>query len=73
MIILSEAGGVTFSANPPDDLEVPLPLAGLGSRLYLCLRGCQGDEGGTARQAQERVAKEVWKRVERIEYERPGA
>jgi len=71
IIILSEAGGITFSANPPKDISQELPLADLNSRLYLCLRPCSAAKSETPRQAQERVAKEIWARVERLDYPTP--
>lgn len=62
-----------YSAQPPHDDEAgkPLPTADLGGRLYLAIRPCSGTENETAREAQDRVAREVWRRVERMDYKRP--
>lgn len=62
-----------YSAQPPLDYKEgdALPSADLGSRLYLAIRPCSGTENETARQAQDRVAKEIWRRVERMDYVRP--
>lgn len=62
-----------YSAQPPADYKEgdPLPTADLGGRLYLAIRPCSGTENETAREAQDRVAKEIWKRVERMDYVRP--
>ena len=71
--ILNEAGGFMYSAQPPIDYQEgdQLPTADLGGRLYLAIRPCSGTENETAREAQDRVAKEIWKRVERMDYVRP--
>lgn len=62
-----------YSAQPPEDdkPDAPLPAADLGGRLYLAIRPCSGTEIETARQAQDRVAREIWRRVERMDYKRP--
>lgn len=69
IIIVQEAGGLVTTANPPTDGTVP--EVSMGSRLYLAIRGAQGTENETAREAQERVARAVWDRVHRLDYERP--
>jgi myo-inositol-1(or 4)-monophosphatase len=72
--ILREAGGLITSCNPPANPETdPIGEVRLGSRLYLAIRPAGDSEGETGRQAQERVVREVWKRVKRLEYVRPGA
>jgi myo-inositol-1(or 4)-monophosphatase len=62
-----------YSAQPPeqDDGKQALPTADLGGRLYLAIRPCSGTQGETARQAQDRVAREIWRRVEVMDYKRP--
>ena len=72
--ILREAGGLITTANPPPSPETdPIQEVRLGSRLYLAIRPAGDTEGETGRQAQERVVREVWKRVDALEYSRPGA
>ncbi|GAB7362473.1 hypothetical protein MBLNU230_g2795t1 [Neophaeotheca triangularis] len=71
--LLEEAGGLVTTANPPDSPETaPIEKVKVGSRLYLAIRGAAGTPEETARQAQERVVREVWKRVQTLEYTRPG-
>lgn len=77
--ILEEAGGLVTTANPPesktgDFSDVAVEDAHLGGRLYLAIRpaGASADGSESARQAQERVAREVWKRVALLDYTRPG-
>ncbi|KAF2157182.1 QA-X [Myriangium duriaei CBS 260.36] len=71
--ILEEAGGLVTTANPPKHIErAPIEDAKLGSRLYLAIRPAGHSETETARQAQERVVREVWKRVHSLDYSRPG-
>lgn len=43
-------------------------------RRYLAIRPCSDspDSSETAREAQDRLVKEVWKRVEGVTYSRPG-
>jgi myo-inositol-1(or 4)-monophosphatase len=55
-----------------DDGHQELPGADLGGRLYLAVRPCCSTEDETARQAQDRVARQVWRRVERMDYYRPA-
>lgn len=39
---------------------------------YLAIRGCSEDlKGRSAREQQERVVREVWKKTERFDYQRP--
>ncbi|KAK7738358.1 hypothetical protein SLS53_006169 [Cytospora paraplurivora] len=74
--ILVEAGGLVTTANPPaaDDLGVVgIPDVRLGSRLYLAVRPAGSSATETARQGQERLVREVWKRVRSLDYDRPGA
>ncbi|KAH8590086.1 inositol monophosphatase [Bisporella sp. PMI_857] len=72
--ILREAGGLITTANPPPDPATdPIPDVRLGSRLYLAIRPAGDSQGETGRQAQERVVREVWRRVEGLDYDRPGA
>ncbi|GAM82338.1 hypothetical protein ANO11243_003170 [Dothideomycetidae sp. 11243] len=71
--ILEEAGGLVTTANPPDDIEgAPIEDSKLGSRLYLAIRAAGDSDTETARQAQERVVREVWRRVHSLDYSRPG-
>ncbi|BGP44091.1 hypothetical protein JCM10450v2_008308 [Rhodotorula kratochvilovae] len=76
MVLIAEAGGLVVPSQPPTsahltDTSLPIPDAGLGSRLYLAVRACAGTEGETAREAQERLVREVWRRTERLDYVRP--
>ncbi|KAI8159085.1 hypothetical protein K4K49_003070 [Colletotrichum sp. SAR 10_70] len=70
--ILEEAGGLVTIANPPEDTSI-VPDAKLGGRSYLAIRPAASTETETARQAQERVVRETWKRVRQLDYSRPGA
>ncbi|KAK6201616.1 inositol monophosphatase [Scheffersomyces amazonensis] len=70
-IIVEEAGGLITTANPPPNTEV-IPPAHLGSRLYLAIRGCTDNEHEPAQKSQERVVREVWRRVRQLNYNRPG-
>ncbi|KIW96299.1 uncharacterized protein Z519_03368 [Cladophialophora bantiana CBS 173.52] len=72
--LLREAGGLVTTANPPDDYEgAKIEDAKLGGRLYLAIRpASDSPEGETARQGQERCVREVWRRVRRLDYSRPG-
>lgn len=71
--LLKEAGGLVTTANPPSDIaDAPVEDTHLGSRLYLAIRPA-GDSGTeTGRQTQERTAREVWRRVQTLDYSRPG-
>lgn len=72
--LLHEAGGLITTANPPADFETAeVPEVKVGGRLYLAIRPAGGSEGENGRQAQERVVREVWKRVRELDYKRPGA
>ncbi|KAF4635976.1 hypothetical protein G7Y89_g2104 [Cudoniella acicularis] len=72
--ILREAGGLITTANPPPNPETdPIEEVRLGSRLYLAIRPAGDSEKETGRQAQERVVRETWKRVLKLDYTRPGA
>ncbi|KAK5169784.1 uncharacterized protein LTR77_005762 [Saxophila tyrrhenica] len=80
--LLNEAGGLVTTANPPPTssstyADVAIPEAHLGGRLYLAIRpaGPSTDGEGereSGRQGQERVVREVWRRVRGLEYSRPG-
>jgi myo-inositol-1(or 4)-monophosphatase len=62
------------TANPPPNPETDsIEEVRLGSRLYLAIRPAGDSEKETGRQAQERVIREVWKRVNALDYSRPGA
>ena len=72
--ILREAGGLITTAKPPVNPETaPIEEVRLGSRLYLAIRPAGDSEKETGKQAQERVVREVWKRVNTLDYSRPGA
>ncbi|KAJ1323781.1 Inositol monophosphatase family [Microdochium nivale] len=72
--ILKEAGGLITTANPPEDYETAeIPDVRIGSRLYLAVRPAGPSDTETARQSQERLVREVWKRVRNLDYSRPGA
>ncbi|KAK8075625.1 QA-X protein [Apiospora hydei] len=74
--IVQEAGGLVTTANPPEDTQnAPIEDVRLGSRLYLAIRpaGPSPATGESARQSQERVVREVWRRVRHLDYSRPGA
>ncbi|KAK8133033.1 hypothetical protein PG999_001206 [Apiospora kogelbergensis] len=74
--IVQEAGGLVTTANPPEDThDAPIEDVRLGSRLYLAIRpaGPSPATGESARQSQERVVREVWRRVRHLDYSRPGA
>lgn len=71
--LLKEAGGLVTSANPPNDPSTaPVLDAHLGSRLYLALRPAGDSATETGRQTQERTVREVWRRVQQLDYNRPG-
>jgi myo-inositol-1(or 4)-monophosphatase len=75
--LLEEAGGLVTTANPPEGWHESgvVPEVSLGARLYLAVRpatDAKGDGGETGRQSQERVVREVWKRVRTLDYSRPG-
>lgn len=71
--LLEEAGGIVTTANPPSDWETaPIKDANLGGRLYLAIRPAVDSPDETARQGQERAVREVWKRVQQLDYSRPG-
>ena len=72
--LLEEAGGLVTTCNPPSDPDnAPIEEVSLGSRLYLAIRPAGPSAKETGRQSQERVVREVWKRVNHLEYTRPGA
>ena len=71
--LLQEAGGLVTAANPPEDYETaPVKDAHLGGRLYLAIRPAGDGPNGTGRQGQERVVREVWRRVRYLDYTRAG-
>ncbi|KAF9465947.1 hypothetical protein BDZ94DRAFT_1252643 [Collybia nuda] len=72
--ILLQTGGIVVDSNPPADLgdNDPIPMANIGGRRYLAIRGCSEDpKGRSSREQQERVVREVWKKTERLNYQRP--
>ncbi|KAJ7719084.1 QA-X protein [Mycena maculata] len=72
--ILLQTGGIVVGSNPPAGLgdTDPIPMANLGGGRYLAIRGCSEDAGGrSARVQQEALVREVWKRTERLDYQRP--
>lgn len=72
--VLREAGGMITTANPPEDWDTcRIPEVKLGGRLYLAVRAAGDAEGEKGREAQERVVRETWRRVEALDYSRPGA
>lgn len=71
--LLEEAGGLVTTANPPDDYaNAKIEDAKLGGRLYLAIRPATDGPNETARASQERTVREVWRRVSRLDYSRPG-
>lgn len=71
--LLKEAGGLVTTANPPPNSDsAPVVDTHLGSRLYLAIRPAGDSASETARQTQERTAREVWRRVQNLDYSRPG-
>ncbi|GAA5833181.1 hypothetical protein JCM5353_009051 [Sporobolomyces roseus] len=75
-IIVNEAGGMVVPSQPPAsilaDPSSPIPPADLGSRLYLAIRPAgDSEDGEKSRDAQERLVREVWRRVEKLDYVRP--
>ena len=71
--LLEEAGGLITTANPPDDIaNAVIEDANLGGRLYLAIRPAGDGKDETGRQSQERVVRETWKRVIKLDYSRPG-
>ncbi|KAJ7768202.1 inositol monophosphatase [Mycena metata] len=72
--ILLQTGGIVVDSNPPLNLKDsdPIPMANLGGRRYLAIRGCSEDSTGRSpRMQQEALVREVWKRTERLDYQRP--
>ncbi|KAJ7041058.1 inositol monophosphatase [Mycena alexandri] len=72
--ILLQTGGIVVDSNPPLNLQDsdPIPMANLGGRRYLAIRGCSEDSTGRSpRMQQEALVREVWKRTERLDYQRP--
>ena len=71
--LLEEAGGLITTANPPENHQTaPTQDAHLGGRLYLAIRPAGDGPAETGRQSQERVVREVWRRVRYLDYTRPG-
>lgn len=71
--LLEEAGGLVTTANAPANWETcEIMDAKLGGRLYLAIRPASDAPNETARQGQERAVREVWRRVIRLDYSRPG-
>ncbi|KIW17436.1 hypothetical protein PV08_04630 [Exophiala spinifera] len=72
--LLEEAGGLITTANPPENVDTAkIEEAGLGGRLYLAIRPAADTAGETGREGQERLVREVWRRVRHLDYSRPGA
>ncbi|KAI5474892.1 hypothetical protein MNV49_002314 [Pseudohyphozyma bogoriensis] len=73
--LILESGGLFVPSQPPlptsDISTTPILPADLGSRLYLGIRPARDTEGETAREQQERLVREVWRRGEWMEYKRP--
>ncbi|KAK2592398.1 hypothetical protein QQS21_009917 [Conoideocrella luteorostrata] len=70
--ILEEAGGIVTTANPPPDpVTARITKVGLGDRLYLAIRPAGNAEEESGVDAQHRVVRQVWQRVEGLDYERP--
>ncbi|KAH0600372.1 hypothetical protein MHUMG1_01368 [Metarhizium humberi] len=70
--ILEEAGGLVTTANPPRDYtQAAIPQVELGGRLYLAIRPAGSSDTETALEAQHRVVRQVWQRVEALDYDRP--
>ncbi|KAK7040726.1 hypothetical protein VNI00_009632 [Paramarasmius palmivorus] len=72
--ILLQTGGIVVDSNPPPGLSDtdPIPMANIGGRRYLAVRGCSVDaEGRSPRTQQEALVREIWRRTERFSYERP--
>lgn len=79
IVLLEEAGGLVTTANPPEGWEARyqngeewLPQVKVGGRLYLAIRPAGDTADETARHGQERVIREVWRRVRTLDYSRPG-
>lgn len=71
--LLEEAGGLITTANPPEDIpNAKIEDAKLGGRLYLAIRPAGDGAEETGRQSQERTVREVWRRVAKLDYSRPG-
>lgn len=71
--LLQEAGGLVTTANPPEEPQTaPIEDVKIGSRLYLAIRPAGPSSTETAHQGQERVVREVWRRVRHLDYSRPG-
>lgn len=70
IIIVEEAGGKVTTANPPESTTT-IPPVELGSRLYLAVRACEPTEKETSSEQQDRLIREVWKRVSTVSYPRP--
>ncbi|KAF9062991.1 hypothetical protein BDP27DRAFT_1427294 [Rhodocollybia butyracea] len=72
--ILLQTGGIVVDSNPPPHIsdKDPIPMADIGGRRYLAIRGCSTDtDGRSPREQQEALVREVWKRTERLDYDRP--
>ncbi|KAG8631526.1 hypothetical protein KVT40_000666 [Elsinoe batatas] len=73
--VLVEAGGLVTTPSPPEGGDVETAEIGegrLGSRLYLAVRAVGERDGVSGRVQQERLVREVWKRVVPLDYTRPG-
>ena len=74
--LLEEAGGLVTTANPPEGWEQSnvIDKVKLGGRLYLAIRPATDalDWSESGRLSQERVVREVWRRVRTLDYARTG-
>ncbi|KAI5859232.1 putative inositol monophosphatase [Tricharina praecox] len=70
--ILREAGGLVTNGAPPEDGSEDVGDVRLGGRRYLGIRAAGETELESARDAQLRVVREVWRRVVPLDYSRPG-
>lgn len=68
VLLVEESGGLVTFGNPQDEVR----QVHLGGRNYLAIRSGIDTREETNKEQQIRVVKEVWKRVESIEYHREG-
>ena len=81
LALLRETGGLYVDGNAPSPGSVrwdangaELSSASLGGRRFLCVRAARDREGETARQAQHRIVRDVWKLLHLggLQYQRDG-
>lgn len=78
--IILESGGLITDSNPPKSKTSPfwksgtrLPGAQLGARRFLAIRASAATSNQeSSLEAQERVAREIWKRTDGLNYLREG-